>query len=628
MRGLVCLLIGVLLLSACKKDDEKTETGIYLEVFGPSPALRGGEIRFIGQNLDKVQAVILSHGNEISDITVVNSGEIRITIPQDAQPGPVTLRHSGGDITTKTPLTFSEPISIEKISPIQVKAGDELTIEGEYLNLIKQVVFANSVIVEEEDFISQSRQKIVVTVPVRAQTGKISLTNGEEIPIIVYSDSELEVTQPKVSAISPNPIKPGQALTIKGTDLQLIESVVFSGDVSAEVFSINSTYTEIDVEVPVQAKEGVVRLITFSGVEIETPILNLVSPTITSLNPNPVKNTDIVTIEGKHLDLVTKVVFEGGEEVEISNHTASSFTVTVPQSAKAGQVILYTASGHEVSEVYSLVKPTVTTVSSPAVGGQSLTLTGANLDLVSSISFENNTDEVAITSKSPTSITLVIPNTVLGNNNILFTCVNGDVVHAAQLSVTPTSLAYVTSMPAEANQKSTITLSGGNFDKITSVTLGGTVVEWARANANTLFVVIPATATPGNNTLTLTTADGSTSYSLKVVGSGPIVTAIWTGTVNTGGWSDWLQLTDASLFAAVVEGDLIKVSVDPASIAGNSQGGFRNASWQTIMEGMDYFEITGDFTLSVTADVLDQLKSGGLIIGGQNYVIKQVSIVH
>src|SRR5690606_26644900 len=108
----------------------------------------------------------------------------------------------------------------------------------------------------------------------------------------------------------------------------------------------------------------------------------------------------------------------------------------------------------------------------------------------------------------------------------------------------------------------------------------------------------------------------------------PIGTAIWTGTVNTGGWSDWLQLTDASLFAAVVEGDLIEVSVDPASIAGNSQGGLRNASWQTNMERMDYFEITGDFTLSVTADVLDQLKSGGLIIGGQNYVIKQVSIVH
>src|SRR5690606_28796960 len=122
---------------------------------------------------------------------------------------------------------------------------------------------------------------------------------------------------------------------------------------------------------------------------------------------------------------------------------------------------------------------------------------------------------------------LVITNTVRGNNNIISTCVNGVHVHAGQLSVTPTSLAYVTSMPAEANQKSTITLSGGNFDKITSVTLGGTVVEWARANANTLFVVIPATATPGNNTLPLTTADGSTSYSLKVVGSGPIVTAIW-----------------------------------------------------------------------------------------------------
>src|SRR5690606_9514809 len=83
MRGLVCLLIGVLLLSACKKDDEIIQAVIYLDDFGTSPALLEGEIRFIGQNLDKVQAVILPHGHVISDITVVNSGEIRITIPQD-----------------------------------------------------------------------------------------------------------------------------------------------------------------------------------------------------------------------------------------------------------------------------------------------------------------------------------------------------------------------------------------------------------------------------------------------------------------------------------------------------------------------------------------------------------------
>ncbi|MCB0529185.1 MAG: hypothetical protein KDC65_11950, partial [Saprospiraceae bacterium] len=57
------LLFGLLgiafFIDACKKDDDTSDL-IQLNSFGPSPVLRGGELRFIGANLDRVTAIVLS----------------------------------------------------------------------------------------------------------------------------------------------------------------------------------------------------------------------------------------------------------------------------------------------------------------------------------------------------------------------------------------------------------------------------------------------------------------------------------------------------------------------------------------------------------------------------------------
>ena len=133
-------------------DKSETDDTVILNSFGPSPALRGGELRFIGNNLKEVKAVVftgLTPGStvEVTDITIVNEHEIKVAIPQDAGPGTVTLKTSQGDITTLTPVTFSEPIGIKKITPTTVKAGETLTIEGDYLNLIMEVIFFDNVVV-------------------------------------------------------------------------------------------------------------------------------------------------------------------------------------------------------------------------------------------------------------------------------------------------------------------------------------------------------------------------------------------------------------------------------------------------------------------------------------------------
>ena len=142
---MMCLMLfSCLTFTACDNgDDEDTNQykgGISLNVFGPSPVSRGGVLRFLGSGMDKVTAVAIPGCDDITDIEVVSDTEIRVTVPQTAQPGLVVLKTPKGDITTKTELTFTEPIALEAFAPAEVKPGSELTITGEYLNLIKEVI--------------------------------------------------------------------------------------------------------------------------------------------------------------------------------------------------------------------------------------------------------------------------------------------------------------------------------------------------------------------------------------------------------------------------------------------------------------------------------------------------------
>ncbi|HOC05553.1 MAG TPA: hypothetical protein PK596_09165, partial [Bacteroidales bacterium] len=220
----ICVVGAGLLFTSCEGKEEE-DTRVVLQSFGPMPIARGAELKFIGLNLDRVTAVILPENISITSFTKKEARLLTLTVPQEAVPGYVVLKTPDGDITTKTMIGFSEPVSIAGFTPATVKAGDELTITGDYLNLVKEVILTDRITVAEDDFISHSRTEIKLTVPAEAQTGKIAVSNGDEEPIIVYSASTLTVTLPAFTTVTPNPVKAGTNLTIAGTNLDLVLSV-------------------------------------------------------------------------------------------------------------------------------------------------------------------------------------------------------------------------------------------------------------------------------------------------------------------------------------------------------------------------------------------------------------------
>ena len=103
---------------------------------------------------------------------------------------------------------------------------------------------------------------------------------------------------------------------------------------------------------------------------------------------------------------------------------------------------------------------------------------------------------------------------------------------------------------------------------------------------------------------------------------------VWEGEVAMpGDWSGNVQMTDEAalaIFANAQVGQVIRVAVK--DVAAGAQGSFKNSGWSEIAAGTDYFEISGDYTLTITEDILTSLQNGGLIVGGHDYTATGVYI--
>ncbi|WP_317338241.1 IPT/TIG domain-containing protein [Phocaeicola coprocola] len=616
------LLTGVSFISCLKGDDVDTNQyvgGISLNVFGPSPVARGGELRFLGSGMNQVTAVVIPGCADITDINVISDREIRITVPQEAQPGLVTLRTPNGDITTRTELTFTEPISIENFKPSTVLPGDELTIEGEYLNLIHEVIFADEVTVTEEDFITHERNMIKLLVPEEAQTGQIILSDGEELPNLIYSEEDLVVILPSVEAVvNKENAKPGDVIEINGENLDLVRQMLMPDGTEVE-FTVTSP-TAIEFILPENASDGDVVVVPASGVKVTVAHLTMAVPTNLVATPaSGLRGGDEIVLTGLNLDLVTSLSFPGvAENVQPASLSEKELTVVMPEAAQSGSLILNTKSGKQVSIVIETLKPLVGSYNPSSIpAGESLLINGQNLDLVASVTFGGG-QTVAVSSSSASQLSVSVPMEAEAGN-IVLNMYNGETVEAPSLTVTKPQCCYVMNLPEKVDAGALLELEVANGDKLTQVNVNGSQVQFILRDSK-LMISLPA-ETVGEATLELVSSNGSISYQIEIVGS--MGTLIYEGPLATGSWANSAQIS-SNMFATAQVGQVITVVV--SDLQAGAQGSFKNSSWAAIAPGTEYFNIDGNFSLTITQDILTQLQSGGLIISGKNYTIESVYI--
>ena len=665
---LVVALVG-LSLTACSKDDLGTnqyQGGVSLNAYGPNPVMRGGQLRFVGSNLDQIASITIPGVGEITNIEVVKSGvpsEIRITVPKDGpEVGYVTLKtKTDQTITTKTQIEYIEGIEITKIPEEAVMPGQTIRIEGDYLNLIYSLAFADGVLVSSSDFVAQDRYYIDVIVPEEAKTGKLELytadltvqrTKEEEDELTyqtIVSEDALTVGLPSTSKIaSPRgeaevegeiTAKAGETITLTGSYYNVISAVKF-GDVEVSDFEVSKDGTTLTFTLPAEAPSGVFSLVCKSEEEVPVATLVTVKPSNCVATPNPVKAGAELTINGDDMDVVTAVQFNGADAITVES--GSKVVVKVPETATDKTFNLVMANGETVEVAYTLVKPVVTAYdANPISAGAELKMTGTDLDLVKSVTFGEavaSLEEGAV-SADGTTLTVKVPMEGTSGEPVL-TLANSETVKAPELSINEAVFCYITEMPVFDDDNTPaagdlFTVPVANADVLTNVYVNGTEAQFAYSpKTKMLSISIPENAKP-SSVLKLVSSNGGIEYTIPVIPNTEINTTIWTGaweidwsgglgddhkamsTLSWGGydWSTVTEGTDLTVYFTENVGDYWQIRL-------------ANGNWGALPGTQNQYDLESGldkFTVTLTADMLDQLvNKGGLVITGHGLVISKV----
>lgn len=614
---LVLLLIcSTFAFTSCDRDDLNTDqygNEISVLSYGPNPVLRGGVLTFKGANLDQITEIDLPGAEAITSINVITSGknsEINIEVPAEkCEPGIVTLKTAkNGEIKTLTPITYIENLKFtgfyvgENKENLVGNVGDVLTLEGDYLNNITSVIFANGYTMDAESFKSQTRYQIQLVIPAEAGEGRFQISDGNNY---MYSEGALSINAPEIdanNAIGKSLIKAGETEVLRGTSLDQIASIELNGATVEAADFKSQTASEITFVISSKVADGEITAVTKSGIRIPFGEITTVVPSQLVATPSPIKNGKEITITGKDMDLITGIAFPNAKESKLNKVETTKVTSTVPEDAQEGDITLSLDNGKTVTVAYTLVKPTVTACTPAAItAGDKTIIKGTDLDLVASVTFPGDVEQTVekFAAQNANAIAVTVPAACAGTGFKL-NLKNGTTINIdGQLSIkaaTDPAIASVT--PGEAIAGSTITITGKNFQNIQNLYIGSYKVNRYTSRTNTEIVCqVPANAEVGTYKIVMEDPDGNKieGPEFKVVPAEKDIATITTNMDNSAIKYPYNFTWDDTGRFRIMKADLIKLGVKVGSKmlfykeAGTTgQVQINNANWGAIDSPADW----------------------------------------
>lgn len=350
-------------LTSCGEDNLDTnqynKSGVNILAFGPMPITRGATMRVTGTKLNNVKEVLFPEGNQKltpattyikGDFSLQGSEEMTVTIPDQCVPGKLRLLTQSGDtVESASFITFAEDIKVSSISPNPVHPGDIVTIKGEYVWNIGQVVFFDHVVVNAEDFMLNTRNEIQVQVPMEAKTGEVAYNDGsdgaENIAI-----ANLEVDAPEAASVSNANPEFGDEITITGKNLDLVSKIDFPS-VENVAFTAAEDGKTIKVKVPANTVSGSIVMTSAAGL---TTSVDITVPLATVSSTSPVKDVkagQTITIKGDKLDRIVEIQLPAIDEPLVKGDFAQSATeisFVVPEGMGDGKITLIQHENYSV----------------------------------------------------------------------------------------------------------------------------------------------------------------------------------------------------------------------------------------------------------------------------------------
>ena len=588
--------------TSCGEDNLDTnqynKSGVNILGFGPMPITRGQTMRVTGTNLDNVKEVLFPEGNQkltpatsfiSGTFQLQNSEEMTVTIPDQCVPGKLrVVTNDGQTIVSATNITFAEEIKVTSFSPTSSHPGDILTITGEYVWNIGQVVFFNHVIVNAEDFLKNTRNEIQVRVPMESKTGELVFNDGSEGAANTVIGN-LDVDAATATSVSNAKPEFGETITIYGENLDLVTEVNFPAVDNVD-FMLAEDGKSIKVTVPTNTVSGAITLNSASGL---TTSVDITVPLATVSSTDPVKDVkagQTITIKGNNLDRITHLTLPAIDAIWTDfTKSATEISFVVPEGMGDGKVILVQ---HENWSVES--------------------------------------DKISMYSEAPET-TIWAGNFVIGNWNIGMQELAWGGYDWSTVKPGQVLTVYLT--PDMSEGWSQIRVGNGSWEALPgtaevnpltgedtkfSVTLTQAMIDEMVANGG--LVVCGAFFTITKITLSI------------------LENTIWSGSFPLGSWERGLQdlAWGGYDWSQVTEGTTLKLYYEVDSAVGYINIRFGNGSWvalpSTISWGTDGNASpdpseTTIKTVLTSADLEQLNNAGGLVICGAGIIVKKIVLL-
>ena len=345
---------GVITLTDATKDGTSLETKEELTINTPEATpikdrnIKAGEILSIkGTSFDQIVSVKFEGATvDAADFKSQSVAEITVAVPAKATDGTFYVVTKScievpvGNIITVVPTQLVA-------TPNPVKNGAELTITGKDMDLITGIAFPNAA---ESKLNKVETTKVTSTVPEDAQEGDItlSLDNGKTVTV-AYT-----LVKPTVASCTPAAITAGEKTIIKGTDLDLVKSITFPGDVEMTVDDFKGTANAIAVTVPAACAGSGFKLNLKNGTTVnidgQLSIKAATDPAIASVTPGEAIAGSTITITGKNFQNIQNLYIGSYKVNRYTSRTNTEIVCQVPANAEVGtyKIVMEDPDGNKI----------------------------------------------------------------------------------------------------------------------------------------------------------------------------------------------------------------------------------------------------------------------------------------
>ena len=351
---------GVITLTDATKDGTSLETKEELTINTPEATpikdrnIKAGEILSIkGSSFDQIVSVKFEGATvNAADFKSQSVAEITVAVPAKATDGTFyVVTKSGIEVPVGNIITVVPTQLVATPNP--VKNGAELTITGKDMDLITGIAFPNAA---ASQLNKVETTKVTATVPEDAQettkdgTGIIlSLANGKTVTV-AYT-----LVKPTVASCTPAAITAGEKTIIKGTDLDLVASITFPGDVeqTVEKFAAQNA-NAIAVTVPAACAGTGFKLNLKNGTTIEVKdalsIKAATDPAIASITPGEATAGSTITITGKNFQNIQNLYIGSYKVNRYTSRSNTEIVCQVPATAEVGtyKIVMEDPDGNKI----------------------------------------------------------------------------------------------------------------------------------------------------------------------------------------------------------------------------------------------------------------------------------------